>query len=261
MGYQSLFAKGALGGFVTGLGVALAATLGTRLGFWDYALGVKILVPGAALGGLGFVCGAAWLAHALWANESQGWRIGAVGLIGSALLAGIPLDALWRAASLPPIHDISTDIGQAPGFETLLAWRKSAPNPASYDGPLFVRYGGERMTTALAQKYAYPDIKPLELLAGDTPQKEFVRKLFWRSLNAVNALGWRVASFDLKSGRIEATDTSLWYGIVSDIAIRVRPAGAIGARIDIRAKSRIGTADMGRNADLVRDFLAKAKGG
>jgi hypothetical protein len=32
-------------------------------------------------------------------------------------------------------------------------------------------------------------------------------------------------------------------------------------RIDIRAKSRIGIADRGRNADLIRDFLRKEKGG
>jgi hypothetical protein len=36
---------------------------------------------------------------------------------------------------------------------------------------------------------------------GRTPQKEFLRKLFWRALNAVHALDWQVASFDLKSGR------------------------------------------------------------
>jgi len=173
---------------------------------------------------------------------------------------GIPVDNLWLAYSLPPIHDVSTDIGNAPQFHTLLAWRKGAPNPPSYDGPLIVRYEGERITTALAQKYAYLDIKPLELLAGNTPQKEFLRKLFWRALNAVNALDWQVASFDLKSGRIEATDTSFWFGTVSDIVIRVRPAGAIGVRVDIRAKSRTGAADRGRNAALIRAFLRKEKG-
>ena len=117
------------------------------------------------------------------------------------------------------------------------------------------------MTTALAQKNAYPDIKPLELLAGKTPQHEFIGKFFWRALNAVNALGWQVASFDAKKGRIEATSTSLWFGTVSDIVIRVRPAGQIGVRIDIRAKSRVGSSDAGRNAELIRDFISREKGG
>jgi hypothetical protein len=116
------------------------------------------------------------------------------------------------------------------------------------------------MTTALAQKNAYQDIKPLERLDSKTPQHEFVARYFWRALNAVNGLGWKVASFDLKTGRIEATSATLWFGTVSDIVIRVKPAGQIGVRIDIRAKSRVGTADAGRNAELVRDFLEREKG-
>lgn len=259
MRYQPILAKVAFGGFLLGLTVALTATFGTRLGFWDYALGVKILVPGVAVGAFALGCSIGWIARALTANDSLGWRLGSIGLIGSALLVGIPANNLWHRTTLPPIHDVSTDIGDAPQFHTLLAWRKGAPNPPSYDGPLVVSYGGERVTTALAQKYAYPDVKPLERLKMNYTEKEFYAKLFWRALNTVNALGWQVASFDFKSGRIEATDTSFWFGVVSDIVIRVRPAGAIGVRIDIRAKSRIGTADMGRNAEIIRDFLPKMK--
>jgi hypothetical protein len=261
MRYQPILAKVAFGGFLLGLAVALTAAFGTRLGLWDYALGVKILVPGVAVGAFALGCATVWIARALAANDSLGWRLGGIALIGSALLVGIPADNLWLAYFLPPIHDISTDIGDAPQFHTLLAWRKGAPNPPSYDGPLVVTFGGERVTTALAQKYAYVDIKSLERLDRRTPQKEFLHKLFWRALNAVNALDWQVASFDLKSGRIEATDASFWFGTVSDIVIRVRPAGAIGVRIDIRAKSRVGIADRGRNADLIRAFLRKEKGG
>ena len=259
MRYQPILAKAAFAGFLAGLAVALTASFGTRLGFWDYALGVKILVPGVAIGAVALASAIAWIARALTANESLGWRLGSIGLAGSVLLVGIPADNLWHRMTLPPIHDVSTDIGDAPQFHTLLAWRKGAANPASYDGPVVVTYGGERVTTSLAQKYAYPDVKPVERLKGQFTEKEFYGKMFWRALNTVNALDWRVASFDFKSGRIEATDTSFWFGIVSDIAIRVRPAGAIGVRIDIRAKSRTGGADAGRNAEIIRDFLPRIK--
>ena len=261
MRYQPILAKLAFGGFLLGLAVALTASFGTRLGLWDYVLGVKILVPGVAVGVVALGCGGAWITRALAANDSLGWRLGGIGLIGSALLVGIPADNLWLAYSLPPIHDISTDIGNAPQFQTLLSWRKGAPNPASYDGPVIVTVDGVRETTALAQKYAYSDIKPLERLKMNYTEKEFYAKLFWRALNTVNALGWQVASFDFKGGRIEATDTSFWFGVVSDIVIRVRPAGAIGVRIDIRAKSRVGITDRGRNAELIRAFLRKERGG
>jgi len=259
MRYQPILAKAALGGFVLGLVLALTAAFGTRLGLWNYALGVKLLIPGVAVGAVGLVCGIVWIWRALKGNDSAGWRFGAVGLSGSLLLVGVPANALWLSLSLPPIHDISTDIGDAPQFHTLLAWRDGAPNPPAYDGPNIVTYGGKRMTTALAQKYGYPTIKPVERLRGRASEKEFYAKMFWRGLNTVNAFGWQVASFDFKSGRIEATDTSLWFGVVSDIVIRIRPAGSWGVRIDIRAKSRVGESDLGRNAGLILDFIPRMK--
>lgn len=258
MRYQRGLARGALIGFGLGSLVGLAACLGTRLGVFDYDKGLAVLMPGVALGAIGLLCGLFWLWRALKENDSRAWRSGGAGLLGCLLLVGIPADKLWLSYSLPPIHDISTDIGDAPKFDTLLSWRKGAPNPATYDGPDVVFYGGEKMTTALAQKYAYPDIKPMEKLNvyhARVPLKEYYANQFWRCLNTVNGLGWQVASFDLKDGRIEATATSFWFGIVSDIVIRIRTAGPIGVRIDVRAKSREGTADMGRNAELVRDFL------
>ena len=260
MRHQPLLAKLSFAACLIGSAIALAACLGTRLHYWDLAMGVKVLTPGVAIGGIALLFGIAWIWRALAMNNSLGWRPGTIGLVGSALLAGIPANHIWHCYTLPPIHDVSTDIGDAPKFETLLSWRKGAPNPAAYDGQKTVFYDGEKMTTALAQKNAYPDIKPLEAIDNKTPQPKFVAKYFWRALNAVNAEGWQVASFDAKKGRIEATDTTLWFGNVSDIVIRVRPAGAIGVRVDIRAKSRIGESDAGRNARLIRDFLSREKG-
>ncbi|MGZ5999862.1 MAG: DUF1499 domain-containing protein [Rhizomicrobium sp.] len=48
--------------------------------------------------------------------------------------------------------------------------------------------------------------------------------------------------------------------MTSDIAIRVKPAGKIGARLDIRSKSRIGENDMGMNAAIVRDYIKAVQG-
>lgn len=260
MRHQPLLAKIAAIAFVIGAAIALTASAGTRLHLFSQDTGIQVLIPGLAIGLIALGCGGAWIWRALALNNSQGWKIGTFGLIGSLILIGIPASYLWRAQTLPPIHDISTDIGDAPAFVALLAQRKGAPNPASYDGPVVITYQGEKMTTALAQKNAWQDIKPLERLAGTVPQHEFVSRYFWRALNAVNGLGWKVAAFDPKSGRIEATSETLWFGTVSDIVIRVRPAGKIGVRVDIRAKSRSGVSDAGRNAELVKDFLARENG-
>ncbi len=257
---QPLLAKIAFATFVVGSLIAVTACAGTRLHWLPRDVGLEVLMPGLAVGIVGLICGAAWIWRALALNNSLGWRLGTIGLLGSALLVGIPANYVWRFYTLPPIHDVSTDIGDAPQFVALVALRHGAPNPPSYDGPLVITYQGEKMTTAVAQKNAWPDIKPLERLAGTVPQHEFVGKYFWRALNAVNGLGWKVAAFDVKSGRIEATAETLWLGAVSDVVVRVRPAGKIGVRIDIRAKSRSGDADAGRNADLVHDFLAREDG-
>ena len=261
MRHQPILAKLAFALFVLGLLIAGTACAGTRTHYWDFAFGAKVLIPGIAAGTIGLIAGAAWIWRALAMNNSLGWRLGSIGLIGSAILIGIPTNYLWLTYTLPPIHDVSTDIGNAPAFVTLLSWRQGAPNPARYDGPTVITYGGEKMTTALAQKNAYPDIKPLERLDSKIPQHEYVARYFWRALNAVNGLGWQVAGFDLKSGRIEATSTTLWFGTVSDIVIRVKPAGQIGVRIDIRSKSRVGQSDAGHNAVLIRDFLRREIGG
>ena len=261
MRHQPLLAKVAFAAFLIGFVIALTACLGTRFGRWDLAFGIKLLVPGIGFGIVGFATGAAWIWRALAMNNSLCWRLGGIGLVGSALLTGIPANHLWLTYTLPPIHDISTDIGNAPQFATLLTQRRGATNPARYDGPQIVTYGGEKMTTALAQKNAWQDIKPMERLDNRTPQPQFVAKYFWRALNAVNGLGWKVAGFDLKQGRIEATSATQWFGTVSDIVIRVKPAGSIGVRIDIRAKSRVGESDAGRNARLIKAFLKREAGG
>lgn len=261
MRYQRTLAWISLSGFVLGAALALTGCWGARGQMWDFRMGLRLLAPALALGVAALLCGAFWILRALRANEGTASRVGLCGLTGALLLVGIPAHYALLSVTKPPIDDVSTDIGNAPVFVDTLPLRKAALTPPGYDGPEIVRFGGERMTAALAQKYAYPDIKPVERLAGTMPQKEFVAKYFWRSLNAVNALGWQVAGYDVKSGRIEATDKSFWFGVVSDIVIRVQPAGAIGVRVDIRAKSRYPGADCGRNAKLVRQFMHKIKDG
>ena len=56
--------------------------------------------------------------------------------------------------TLPPIHDISTDIGDAPPFVTLLAWRQGAPNPASYDGPVVITKTAQRVRVNVIVKFS-----------------------------------------------------------------------------------------------------------
>jgi hypothetical protein len=242
------------GCFVLGALAGLIASNGTQLRFWEYDTGLTILAPAVVLALIGSLAGLAWIASALRRNDSQGWRYGALGLVGSLITAFIPLNQLRLYVISPPIHDISTDVEYAPPFIALLPVRVGATHGPEYDGRKLVQYDGRKTHVAALQKKAYPDIK-----TDGELKKPAV--LFWHAFETAKRMsGWNIVSFDEKTGMIEAAATSQWFGLTSDIAIRVKPAGRLGARLDIRSKSRNGENDMGMNAQIVRDYLKAVQG-
>jgi uncharacterized protein (DUF1499 family) len=58
---------------------------------------------------------------------------------------------------------------------------------------------------------------------------------------------------DPKALRIEATDTTRFFGFKDDIVVRVTPLQA-ASRVDVRSASRVGTSDLGMNAKRIRAF-------
>ena len=66
--------------------------------------------------------------------------------------------------------------------------------------------------------------------------------------------GWRIVTADKASGRIEATDTTRWFGFEDDVVVRLTPWGS-GTRVDVRSVSRIGRSDVGTNARRIRRYL------
>ena len=243
--------------FICGGAVMLVAFHGPGAGWWDYATGLDVLAPGAALGVLGTAAGALWLVRALRRNDSAGWKLGVLGLAGALAVAFVPLNQARLYLMSPPIHDISTDPEFPPLFVSLLPLRDGARNGPDYDGARTVDYDGKRQTVAAVQKKAYPDIRPYyALLApqkGETARPKDV--LFWRAFERAKDIGLNIVAYNQHDGTIEATHESFWFGQTADVAIRVKPAGRIGARADIRAKSRNGDNDMGETAQIVRDYL------
>jgi len=75
----------------------------------------------------------------------------------------------------------------------------------------------------------------------------------------VGKLGWTIVDASEKDLRIEATSQSFWFGRISDIVIRVRQAGTIGSRVDIRSESREAGNDHGRNIARLKSFFAYFK--
>ncbi|HEY2444734.1 MAG TPA: DUF1499 domain-containing protein [Rhizomicrobium sp.] len=254
MRFSNLVARLSFAAMLVSVAIALAAGFGTRAHLWNYHVGLLTVFPFCIYAGLaGLGLGLVWLLGAVLRGSADGARFGLIGLLGSIALLWIPLRDLYLVRiehAIPPIHDISTDTEHAPEFVALRDNRRGATTSPDYDGPKPVSFQGRTYTTESLQKLYYGDIKSVSLL-GTTPAK-----LFHRALSAAQAMNWDIVSIapDAQGGRIEATDTTALFGLTFDIVIRVRPAG-IGARLDIRSKSRVGTSDLGKNAARIRAYL------
>jgi hypothetical protein len=213
----------------------LSAGPGTRLGLWQFGTGLQ-LMRWAAFAGLA----AAALAMVMMLVPRTR-HAGLVALIVALVLglgtAFVPWYALRQARALPPIHDITTDTRRPPQFVAILPLRAAAPNPATYGGT----------DVARAQAAAYPDLRTRRMDA--TPADAFKR-----ALQAARDMGWEVVAADAAAGRIEATDTTFWFGFKDDVVIRVEADGA-GSRVDVRSVSRVGVGDVGANAARIRAYL------
>jgi len=229
---------------VLSIGVAAAAAVllvmagfGSRLGWWHFRTGFALLTYGA-YGGIG----AAMLAclsgiMALRTRRTAGIVVSAVALACGLTVAAVPVSWRLQAKRLPMIHDITTDTVNPPKFVAILPLRAGAPNPADYGGPEIARQ----------QNAAYPDLCT-EVLNIPAP------RAFERALSAAQAMGWRIVASDPASGRIEASDTTFWFGFVDDIVIRI--TGTDGqSLVDVRSESRVGKSDVGTNAKRIRNYL------
>jgi hypothetical protein len=222
---------------VTSALLLLAAGPGTRLALWEFGTGFQ-LMRWAAFAGL---AAAALALVMLLLPRTR--RAGLAGLLAALALglgaAFVPWNALRHARALPSIHDITTDTERPPQFVAVLPLRADAPNPAAYGGP----------DVARAQAGAYPDLRAHRMDAAPADA-------FHHALQAARDMGWEIVAADAAAGRIEATDTTFWFGFKDDVVIRVQADGA-GSRIDVRSVSRVGVGDVGTNATRIRAYLQK----
>jgi uncharacterized protein (DUF1499 family) len=196
-----------------------------------------LLLTVAALGAvLALVLGTV---AALWNR-----RKGSAGLALASLLAAVVGLALtvnftgWFLAGrdVPMIHDITTDTLDPPQFVELMALRAGAPNPAEYPGE----------ETAQQQRQAYPDLMPIRVRA----EKDAV---FSAAVRVAMELGWDIVAQAPGEGRIEAVDTTRYFGFRDDVVIRMRRENG-EVVVDVRSKSRVGLSDVGTNAARIRAF-------
>ena len=226
---------------VLGLGLLVLSGPVTRAGLWHFRTG--LLVFGVALLSAIFAFTLSVVGLVVPRLRGQSGRHLAVTLVMSLLVMAGPAMFVQRARGVPAIHDITTDLDNPPVFVDMISIRAAgqAANPPEYGG----------VAVAAQQKAAYPDIAPLELNA---PPAE----AFAKALAAARAMGWEIVAEKASEGRIEATDTTAFFGFKDDVVVRVG-ATAAGSRIDVRSKSRVGRSDVGKNAARIRAYLERLR--
>lgn len=211
-------------------------------------LGVE---PDVAIGvfRFGFYIAAAAIALALATvvptrpgERRRGFVAALLALVIGVAAAAAPINWLLRAREAPRINDITTDTANPPPLVVTLQFRQSAPNPPAYGGA----------SVADLQKARYPDIQPIVLAV---PPAEAFKKVD----QAAMAMGWDIVARAPAEGRLEAIDTTRWFGFHDDIVVRIKSEGPMGSRIDIRSKSRVGNSDLGVNAQRIREFTQRLK--
>lgn len=159
-----------------------------------------------------------------------------------ALVAVImPLSMMGKASTVPPIHDITTDVTNPPGFVAVAPLRAEAPNPLEYEGGEITRQ----------QLDAYPEIKT-QLFARP------IDEVYTAAEKVVQEMGWARVETNAKENTIEATATTTWFGFKDDVVIRLTQKGD-DTLVDIRSKSRVGQSDLGKNAERINTFFEKLR--
>jgi uncharacterized protein (DUF1499 family) len=163
-------------------------------------------------------------------------------LLLSTIAIAIPLSMLNKGKSVPPIHDISTDLVNPPEFVAIAPLRADAPNPVEYAG----------VEAATQQRAAYPELQTLNY-----PQSK--SELVEATKQVINNLGWQLVNIDADQGIVEATERTMWFGFKDDVIVRITDNGS-KRLVDIRSKSRVGGSDLGKNAERIHKLIEELDG-
>ena len=71
-------------------------------------------------------------------------------------------------------------------------------------------------------------------------------------------MGWEIVAANAEEGRIEATDTTLWFGFKDDVVVRIQ-ARDDESLLDVRSVSRVGKSDVGTNAPTNQSLPAEVQ--
>jgi hypothetical protein len=232
--------------------VAIVLAVGSGQGLWHFRVGLmplRYLFYAAGAGGV-----LALLALFLGRRNRKLIMTNLLAIIvavGFLLYVG----SLARTAfSVPPIHDITTNLDDMPQFSRLEVREdnlKSLEKTSRADlQPLPPVERWRRL-----HREAYGDLRTVRVPWS-------VAETVQRAERLARDKGWEIAHVDAGAGTLEATATTFFFRFKDDVVLRARAAaGGGGTDVDMRSLSRVGASDVGKNAERIREFLADLQRG
>ena len=215
--------------------ITVPALILLRSGLLEYTVPFYTIVIAVLIAAIGLIL--LLLSMVMGVVRGNGLNIGTIGFVSLSLVLVAPaVLAIKECASVPMIHDISTDLEQPLLYEKVLSLRADSDNSLELSE-----------TVMTMQKEHYTNISPLELVGEKS-------NMFAKSIQQAEAMGWEVVSQDLERGHIEAVVATRIMGFRDDVVIRIGQQDD-KVRVDIRSASRVGQTDLGANAARIVAFL------
>ncbi len=186
----------------------------------------------------------------IWMTGRQGAARVVFGSLVALGLLALPAGLFLLSRDYPMLNDVTTDVDSPPEFDALVAERRPGSNPAQYQKDRF----------AALQAKSYPDVRTLNVPRPAEETFELVLQALGKlRFKIVTEAPPRQESGD--PGFIEATDKTLVFGFVDDVAVRImEDEDGKSSWVDVRSASRYGRSDFGRNAERVRAVLKEIGG-
>lgn len=232
------------------------AVFGPKFGVigWQTGLGTMVRTAGPIFIGVTALLALVALVLVLWKGpRGQWWKAALALAIPAALMAGLAWVA-DRAASVPPIHDVSTDTANPPSFSaaTIAQREEMGANPlndyqtplgqlepwqeALADSPLAGKSHGQVIAES------FPELQPIPF---GIPRDQAMARVS----AAMSDIGLTDIRSDVQAGTVEGTAETFAFGFKDDVVARVEDGV-----IDLRSVSRVGLSDLGYNAARLREL-------
>ncbi len=243
------------------------AAFGPKFGLFSWKIGFGVMTAGW---GIRLIAVAALVAvialiATLLKPPRTGWVRALIALLIPAAFFGALASVQATAESVPPIHDVTTDLADPPMFSpATMATREAADANPIID---FQTKLGTSKMYATGRFAAVADKTKAQLITAAFPELHPVtmavdpRDALAVAAAAMNKEGLHDVAIDEATSTVSGYAEILLYGFRDDVIARVRPDKAGGSVVDFRSTSRVGISDLGVNAKRVEALIKDVEAG